>query len=293
MRKFVLLVFISFFCCVSCAGAQEKEKKEIKVSDILKAIKKGEPVLITGKIIMDDLDFTQQANAIGLNGGALQVEISSNIFFNDCVFIGKVTANNVVKSVPVQTVFRNNLVFLNCDFRNEVNFDNAVVFGTVNFSKSIFRGKTSFNNLSVWAKDSYFSEIEAEQPFSMIYSLFNGNVSFMNATFLGGFSFQETTVRGKLLFNNAVFAQRADFDMIEVAGRAFFNYAEFQDSAGFMQSRFLNSVEFVNTTFKNGTNFEKTYIGYDIKTDGLESEIPVDFSNAFFVKKQNIYNHEE
>ncbi len=247
---------MSVFLCFSCVGA---EKKEIKASEIIQLIKKGKHVQIVNKIILDDLDFTKESDPFILNANVLQVEIKSNIFFSNCIFMGKVTSNGKVDPLSVHTVFKNNLVFVECDFRGEVDFEGAIVYGMVNFSKSVFRDNANFNNLAVWSKDSYFSEVKAEKGFSMIYSSFYGNLYFLDAHFDGPASFQESSIKGKLSFNNNVFKERAGFDLMEICGGAFFNYATFEKNADFSFSRFLHTTEFVNTIFKEKGNFEKTF----------------------------------
>ena len=256
MYRPLFLVVAAVFMCFSCAGA---EKKEIKASEIIKLIKKGKPVQIVDKIILDDLDFTADSKPFILNAGNLQNEINANIFFTNCLFTGKVSSNSKSKALPMHTVFRKNLVFADCDFRGEVDFEGAIVFGMVNFSKSVFREKANFNNLSVWAKDSYFSEMTAEKDFSFIYTSFSGNLYFRDASFNGKTSFQESSVKGKLSFNNSVFKEKAGFDLMEICGGAFFNYTVFEKNADFSFSRFLSTAEFVSADFKETGNFEKTF----------------------------------
>jgi len=280
MRKFVLLVFISFFCCVSCANAQ-KEKKEIKASDILKTIEKGKPVQIVGKIIVDDLDFSQANEPFVLDAFNVQTEITSNIFFSHCVFMGNVTSNSSKGKTNLQSVFKNNLIFNQCDFRGEVDFRSAVVFGKVDFSQSTFRKQANFNNISVWSKSSYFDNMVAEQKFSMIYASFFGNVSFLDAKFQEKTSFQEIKVNGNLSFINAVFADNVDFALME-AGRTLFNYAVFEKNVSFGNARFSSSAEFINTTFGGDVNVENAYFADVVKINGTEN---IDFSKAFFVRK--------
>jgi uncharacterized protein YjbI with pentapeptide repeats len=229
----------------------------MKASEIIKLVKKGKPVQIVNKIIFGDLDFSTAGDPFVKNANVYQNEVQSNIYFDGCTFIGKVTANGKRGKAAVQSCFNNNLGFVGCDFRGEVDFDGAVVFGTVNFGRSIFREKANFSNMAVWAKESYFSEMKAEKEFLMIYTSFLGSLFFPDAGFDGNVSFQETSVKGKLIFNNSAFAGRAGFDLIEVYGSAFFNYATFAKTADFLQSRFLSAVHFVKTTFSDQANFEK------------------------------------
>ena len=262
----ILALFVSANC--SCAGA---EKKEMKASEIIALAKKGKPVQVAGKIIIGDLDFTTVGKPFVVTANLLRCDIQSNIFFEQCVFMGKVTTNGKYSELPVQTCFKNNLVFTGCDFRGEADFESAVVFGMVNFSRSVFRENVNFNNMAVWAKDSYFAGINAEKRFLMIYASFAGNLNFFDAVFHENANFQETSVKGKLMFNNGSFEERAGFDMMEVYGNAFFNYAKFKKTADFSQSRFMGSVEFVNVTIEEQANFEKTSFLNTVNFDGVDS----------------------
>ncbi|MDR2037000.1 MAG: pentapeptide repeat-containing protein [Bacteroidales bacterium] len=268
MYRLVLLI-VSAFICFSCNGA---DKKEIKASEILKLIKKDKPVHVVNKIIVNDLDFTVNSTPFIVNANSLQNEISSNIFFSNCIFMGKVTANGKQGTLPVSTCFRNNLVFTDCDFRGEVDFEKTIVFGMVNFSKSVFGENANFNSMSVWSKDSYFSEVKAEKSFSMIYASFYGNVYFLDARFEDKASFQESSFKGKLNFNNSIFLQGVGFDLMEVCGAAFFNYAVFENNVDFSFSRFLYTTEFINPTLKGKANFEKTFFLNTVRFEGIDTD---------------------
>ena len=287
MRK-LLLFLLPVLMVFSCNGA---DRKEMNASEIIKLLKAGKDVQLVDRIIMDDLDFTDVGEPFALNANLLQNETTSNIFFSNCIFIGKVTSNGKKGQATVQSRFAKNLLFLNCDFRGEVDFGQAIVFGMVNFSKSIFRENTNFNNMSVWSKDCYFSEIKSEKTFSMIYASFSGNLDFMNAHFQQNTSFQETSVKGSLSFNNAVFEERVGFDLMEIGGSAFFNYAVFEKRANFSFSRFLHTANFVKTTFKEKGNFEKAHFLNTARFENVDMEnslilTETIFSNNFINKNE-------
>ena len=253
----VLMLFVS--ACCSCAGA---DKKEMKASKIVALAKKGKPVHVVNKIIFGDLDFTACGKPFILNANKLQCDIESNLFFEQCVFMGKVTSNGRLEKTPIQSCFRNHVIFTGCDFRGEVDFSEAIVFGMVNFGRSVFREKVKFNHIAVWAKHSFFSEMKAEKDFSMIDAAFAGSLNFFGATFQGNAFFQESSIKGKLLFNNATFMERAGFDIIQVWENAFFNYATFEKTADFSWSRFMGLAEFANVNFAKEANFENTYFQF-------------------------------
>ena len=284
MKIFHLITFTVFlFMSCGCNGA---DKKEIRASEIIKLMEKGKPVQMVGKIILDDLDFTTGSEPFILNENVLQGEIQSNIFFDDCIFMGKVTSSSKREKMSVQACFRNNLVFVGCDFRGEVDFDGAIVFGTVNFGRSIFREDANFSNMTVWAKDGYFSEMKAEKAFLMIYASFSGNLFFPDAFFGGNASFQETSVKGKLMMNNSTFAERAGFDLMEVQGNAFFNYAKFEKTADFSRSRFMYTADFVKTTFDKTADFEKASFMNTVNFDGVDRSHLI-FTDTFFGNNQH------
>lgn len=281
---------IHFFTCTvfllisyGCSGA---EKKEMRASEIIKLVKKNIPVQVVDRIILGDLDFTEGGEPFILNAHLLQCEIRSNIFFESCVFMGKVTSNGKHGKTSVQACFRNNLVFTGCDFRGEADFDGAVVFGAVNFGRSVFRENVNFNNMSVWAKDSYFSEMKAEKNFMMIYASFWGNLHFPDAVFSGNFSFQESSVKGKLMFHNSSFAERAEFDLIEVSGNAFFNYAGFEKTANFSRSRFMSSVNFADASFAGQADFDKASFMNTVNFDGVDRSRLI-LTDTFFGINEN------
>lgn len=263
----------------SCKGA---EKKEIRSSEIIKLLKKETHVHIVGKIILDDLDFTAVNEPFIVTANFLQTEIESNIFFSNCVFMGKVITCNKKESVPVHASFKNNVTFAACDFRKEVDFNGSVIFGMLNLGQSVLRENACFDNITVWAKDSYFSEVHAEKSFSMVYASFLGNLYFLNSKFDDRFSIQESSVSGKLSFNNAQFRQRAGFDLIKVEGGASFNYTDFEKGVNFSFSRFLHTTEFIQTKFTGKGIFEKTFFLNTVKFEGLDINNDIELEDCYF-----------
>ena len=274
-----------FLICFGCHGA---EKKEIKASEIIKLVQTGKPVQLVNKIIIDDLDFTADSKPFALNANMFRCEVQSSIYFEGCVFLGRVTSNGKRGKTQVQTCFRNNLTFVDCDFRGEVDFDGAVVFGMINFGRSVFRENVSFNNMAVWAKDSYFSEMKVEKDFMMIYTAFSGNLFLPDAVFNGNASFQETSVKGKLIFNNCIFAERAGFDLMEVYGSAFFNYAKFVKTADFSSSRFMFTADFVQTDFGSQANFEKASFMHKVNFEEVDRSRLI-LTDTYFAIEQKYY----
>ncbi|MCL2072732.1 MAG: pentapeptide repeat-containing protein [Marinilabiliaceae bacterium] len=252
MYRFVFLIVTSFVF-LTCKGT---EKKEINASSIISELKKGNHIHYHDKIIVDDLNFSTVSEPFLMSAAAFQQEIKSNIFFSDCIFLGKVSSNGKKDKMSIKSRFNNNVIFINCDFRDEVDFSEAIFYGLLNFSKSKFSENATFDAMTVWSKDAYFSEMKAEKRFSMVYSLFADNLYFISASFADRVSFQETTVNGKFMCNNCIFKNRAEFDLMKINGKAFFNYAAFEDRANFLGIRKLEEIDFINTKFKHDPIFE-------------------------------------
>ena len=279
-RSFLFLA--SVFCLISCTAASQKE---MKASEVARLLQKGENVQIVDKIIWDDLDFSASKTQKVASLSLLQTDVEGNVFFSNCVFMGKVTSNGKKETLSVCTRFKSNLIFHECDFRGDVDFSSAAVFGMVNFSKSTFRENARFDQISVWSKDSYFSEIKAEKNFSMVYAAVKGNLYFINAGFDGGASFQEINVDGKLSFNNSVFKERAGLGLMSVKESAFFNYAVFEKGANLASSRFLYNADFINTTFGEKSSFEKAFFLNTVRFKGVDIENSLILTNVFFGNK--------
>ena len=141
--------------CMLVSSCSQAEQKEMKAKDLLKVLEKGKSLEIANVIILDDLDFTTLENEQMLSANQVQVVVPENVFFYNCIFMGKVTTSGTKaissKEVQKQMKFEQNFVFQNCDFRGEVNFDNLIVKGQFSLEKSKFRQFASCNNMMIWS----------------------------------------------------------------------------------------------------------------------------------------------
>jgi predicted transcriptional regulator with HTH domain len=231
MRFLLLILFAISFSFAA--------KETVKASDIIKKLAKGESVEIADAVIEGSLDFSSAGKSSPVNSAMFEARVKGNVFFLRCVFKEPVIAqkNNAY------TRFDGNLVFLESEFKKEANFSNAVVFGAVNFSKSVFNENAEFSQMSIWSKNSYFSEITANRKFSLEGSSIQGSLSIMNAKFFGKLSLQEVFIQENLQSSNASFDNVADFAMLRVGGRSIFRYAKFKFKPDFSASKFAEAPE--------------------------------------------------
>ncbi|MDR0517905.1 MAG: pentapeptide repeat-containing protein, partial [Fibromonadaceae bacterium] len=213
--------------------------KTVKANDIIKKLEKGESIEIADAVVEGVLDFSSVGKPSPVNSAMFEARVRGNVFFYKCAFKDAVIAqkNNV------RTRFDGNLVFLESEFQKEANFSDAAVFGTVNFSKSIFKESADFNQMAMWSKSIYFSEIAASKKFSLEGSSLHGALSIMNSKFLGKFSLQEVFIQGNLQASNASFDGSTDFAMLKVGNRAIFRYATFKHKPDFGASKFAEAPE--------------------------------------------------
>jgi len=219
--SFLLAVFLAFAFCYG--------ETIVKAPDIIKKLEKGESVELKDAVVEGVLDFSSLGTLSQVGPSMFEAKVKANFFCLRCLFKEKVVA----QKSNAYTRFDGNVVFLESEFLKQVNFSNAVIYGTVNFSKSVFKDDAVFSLMSVWAKDSYFSEIKASKKFALDASSFHGNLSFFDAQFLGNCSLQEVFVLGILQSSNAVFDGKTDFAMLKTGSRAIFRYAKFKYEPNF------------------------------------------------------------
>jgi len=170
--RFLPVILLSL---ISCFG-DPIIKTSVKALDIIEKLEKGESVEIRDAVVEGVLDFSNVGKPSPVNTAMYEARVKANVFCLRCVFKEKVVA----QKANTYSRFDGNVIFFESEFQKEVDFSNAVIHGTVNFSKSIFKEDAIFNQLAIWAKDSYFSEIKASKKFSLDASNFHGNLSFFN-----------------------------------------------------------------------------------------------------------------
>ena len=285
MTGIILCLFFPFLL-TSCQGAT---KKEIYASEIVKLINKGEPIQFYDRIILNDLDFSDAKDAHFLSISSIQKPVRSNIFFINCVFMGKVLAAGMYEKMQKVVSFEKNVTFFNCDFRGEVNFESAVFNGGTDFSRSVFRDKTSFNEITAFGRRNQFSEIVSESSFNMINALIHGNINFTNTKFQSNASFQSMTVN-TLQFSNVSFEKNVDFSNTVVYKNSFFNYVVYNGDLSFPFSKFYGEADFLNSSFEQKADFSGSFYYGKTRFNNSTFKGDADFSNTVFIQAPQMEN---
>jgi len=242
MKQTITLLISCCLLTFGCSADSTHVNKGINASVILKSIDKGKPLIISDKIIVDDLDFTLLEQNHAFSAAQMVTEVQTPVTFVGCIFMGKVTTTAQRNNKVYNATFYRNLTFEACDFRAEADFSNTTVYGPVNFSGAVFRENASFNNLTVMGREAYFTGVQADKRFSMQEASFAGNFDFFKSKMGGKASFQSSVFNGTSRFSASAFQGIADFSLTNFKNDALFTYCNF---AG--DFRMANTVAFGKT----------------------------------------------
>lgn len=307
MKILFLLQIAIPLALMGCGNKKIPGYYPMDVAAIKKQIKNGENVLIDGKIIEGDLDFTDIFEANLEADGSQRAWISASISFKNCSFLGNVLASQKQEKSVTSISFQKNISFIHCTFEKEANFRSAQIQGLANFYECIFLKAANFEDCqfdanAVFSKCSFKGETRFHNTF------FNRKTDFMNATFDTTTYFQGARFASDAQFGVTTFHQYADFTHTHFHQGCYFNYAVFQDRAIFNQSTFhgrmemysaeIKTGEMKNCKFQGDTKFQKINIGagldctdaaFFIQNPNTEEGIgleKINWTNAKMLKKE-------
>ncbi len=290
----VVFIVISVLFLFSCSKVQSKgqpsDLKEYKASEIIRMIEKGKSVAIVNAIIYDDLDFTTVDEGKVVSPTQLSVEISQPIYFQSCVFMGKVSACGTISSKGSKIMmkkfnhFRSDVCFYDCDFRKELVFDESIVDGNINFAKTIFTDVASFNHMLVNGTQCFFASIQAKSTFQFIYSTIRGDVNFMDARFSGSFS-ASSLVAKDLVMNNVQVEGRMNLSEMLLSGIFMFNYGHCSNDVSFAFSTYMGRFSMLETTFDGDVTFERSRFFGMVKMNHSSFAKKMDLKESVFYEK--------
>lgn len=160
-----LFLIVSFTGC--SAGNQSEIVGSISATEIIKSINKGKPLLVQGKTITDELDFSGIKKQVVISSTQITANVDVPITFINCIFLGKVTTNSAKGNQQVSCNFSGNVTFEGCDFRGDFDMSNSVISGVANFAGAKFRENAIFNYVNFKGERTYFTSVLAEKMFSL------------------------------------------------------------------------------------------------------------------------------
>ncbi|MFH1118342.1 MAG: pentapeptide repeat-containing protein [Bacteroidota bacterium] len=253
MKKLIVLLVVSLFLTTGCRPDNlPVTNNGISSGTIIKSIDKGKAVVVQGKIITDDLDFTS-VKKTGIFSSSVRIaEIGVPVTFLDCIFMGRVTTNGQKDKSQIFTRFGSVITFEACDFRDEADFSNCTVEGMVNFTGAIFREKALFNNVTFNGRQVYFTAFSSEKLFSMQESVINGSADFFKGKVTGKISFQSTDFRGTARFSDMDCNGKSDFSLANFRSDALFTYANFGGDFRMSDVNVAGRLDLISVSFNSG-----------------------------------------
>lgn len=252
MKRSVVLVFVSLMLTMGCRSDTLPEiNNGINAGTIINNINKGKNVLIQGKIITDDLDFTKIKKTEIFSSSLQIARVNVPVTFIDCIFMGKLTTNGEKDKIRVNTHFGSSITFEACDFRSDADFDNTTVDGMVNFTGAIFREKALFNNVTFKGRQIYFTAFSSEKQFSMQESRIEGTIDFFKGKTTGKLTFQSTDFGGLARFSDLDCNGKCDFSLCNFRNDALFTYANFGNEFRMSNVNVSGKLDLISVTFQS------------------------------------------
>lgn len=280
MRKSVFILLISILSFTGCkAGTSESVNNGIDSEQIIRTIDKGKPVLLSGMIITEDLNFTEIKNQFIFSSSQRIAIVDVPVTFINCIFMGKVNMNGQKGESQINTHFASSITFEACDFRGDAIFNNITVEGMANFTGAIFREKALFNNVTFKGRHTYFTAFSSEKLFSMQEARVEGAIDFFKGKVTGKLTFQGADFWGEARFSDLDCNGKSEFSLTTFRSDALFTYAnfgnEFRMSNATISGRldmisvdFQASAWFTNTLFSGKVNFTKSKVKADFDLSG-------------------------
>lgn len=249
-----LLLLATFANCSNAQSSTNGEAtklKELKSEKVIKEIKKGKSIAYVNTIFDGDFDFSQVGEPEVSSISYATVDVKQEIFFFNCVFLGKVTTNGKLQNskTKIRTRFDGNVHFSECEFRKEVDFSKSVVNGDLSFAKSKFDAPASFNGILVNGLNALFYEIEANDNFNFAGTTIRGNISFLDGVFKKNFNFSGLRANNVIL-NNLNAEGRFALSEATIDGILQINYATFKGECNLSFSKFSDRVEILHSNFE-------------------------------------------
>lgn len=274
--KHLFFCFVSLFPLFACTDVQSKgaeKAKEVRAEEILKTLNKGEAVMLVNAIVVGDLNFSEVKEVSISSPRQVVADVRRNVFFQNCVFLGEVSAHRKMNTEQKQAVatcrtrFAGDVCFHECDFRKGLDMNGAVVCGELNLSNSIFNGDVFLNQMQARGKSVAMTEIDVKGTFDFINTVVSGDLNLMDATFAKDVSFSGLNVCNMNL-NNVQVGGRFFLSESMVNGIVMMNYAQCDGEAQFSFSRFADRVDICQTTFGALFSVEKSKFWGDVRMNG-------------------------
>ena len=239
-------------------GCSEEERaaRTLQADQILKALRKGmgvdlSGVTIQGDLFWDELPLIDSEKAFALSAenretlqklGAHSIRlIPAMLSIRDSVVVGKV--GHRLKDGLL--VIAGPILLTNTRFEGAVDLSRTVFLGIVDSSSAVF------------LKESYFVQSRFQQPALFAQVTFGPHARFHRAVFAGEVTFYHARFNGLTEFLEVSFEQNANFAGSQFHSGTGFSGSRFNGKGDFTGAMFEGDVYFLFSSFKTGARFRE------------------------------------
>lgn len=256
----------------SCTQA-ERELHAVESTRILEALKKGQPVDLTGVIVRGDVDFgrlsaqtveghtrigSDQPEQVGTEEVRL---VRGALAIRESVVLGGVRHRS-----PTGTL----------RFEGPVDFHGTTFTGSVDLSRALFQGPVELAE-AVFQKEAYFVQGRFMEGLGCQGTKFGPHTRFHRSMF-----------RGAVDCTGVLFDGIAEWLEVTFERPAVFERARFGSGTGFSGSRFMQQAGFPDAIFSRDSFFTFSVFEEAAVFAGTQFLGPVDFSDADFKKPDDL-----
>ncbi|HEF1919721.1 TPA: pentapeptide repeat-containing protein [Campylobacter coli] len=221
-----------------------------------KKILKKEHKIIIDRVEIEEINF-QTLQEAGIKEICISRSEIKYLYFleKNTIKIDFKVCNFKNQIITRKAYFENEVKFQQCIFDAVVDFSKAEFDSKIDFSASVFKGEVRFIGTQFQAEQSDNKTIEND--FREV--IFEGRVSFFNATFKARVSFRISQFKEEVRFietqflaeqNNSKIIEN-DFREVIFEGRVFFSNATFKARVSFKVSKFKDETFFSNIKLNN------------------------------------------
>lgn len=299
---------------------EEAKPKEIRASEILDKIKKGQPVeynniIVKGNLSLNQLDlpmakferepyyhpprtdglFTyytiepEYRDNVSVVSSLISIQnsiIEGNADLGNTIFMELVNfANTNFKGTTnfKYSLFIGDAYFWGCQFDKNAGFSWSQFCKGADFSDSRFNEQAYFSGSKMY-EDAYFGFSNFNRGADFSSFKFDLDAIFTNSKFNGTTSFGSTSFGGNACFNESLFNESASFRDSKFSKDAHFgsSYGLFLSSrsAGLGGSTFIKDADFSGSEFKKECNFRFSKVGGDANFFGSQFNKGADFQGS-------------
>jgi hypothetical protein len=248
MKNAFFWIVLSLASCYT--SYNEAEHEGIEAREVLQLISRDQAVILKGKTIKGDLDFTKIDRSFPVSEHASQVEITSPLYFQNCVFEGQVIGFKRGESHSAFLRFHSNLVFINCIFEGKLDLSHARFNGIFTLSGSEVKGEFNISN-ATFLDESTLRATNFKDDIKLSYTTFYQTSNCMDLEVGGKTYLQGAHYFKDVLWSNSIFSDYVDISKLTSASTFTLDHCKFNGPLFLSGSHFWNILNLSSCSFND------------------------------------------